>query len=177
MLWQQLREHHSSQSWKSGKMLAIVREQITAKRKVMLTPEERRLNQEVAATDDLDFFQNGMLVPVRLLDSEQDTQKLQANVNAMSETAMKAMFNSQRPAFQAKLQEISNVTTLRRLLEVASDVDATIRQVEAIQTRIENLTPAVVEVGSTQIVGTGLGTKAPESPSPRSVTGRAVTPR
>lgn len=154
----------------------IIREQIPGKRKVMLTPEERRLNQEVAATDQLDFFQNGMLVPVRLLDSEEDTQKLQANVNAMSETAMKALFKSQKPAFTAKLDEISNVITLRRLLEVATEVDASIRQVEAIQARIDNLSPRVTEVGVQQ-VGGGLGTKAPESPSPRSVTGRAVQPK
>lgn len=137
------------------------------------------MNQEVAAHDSLDVFANGMLVPVRLIDSEEDTAKLQANVNAMSETAMKALFKSQKPAFQAKVDEISNVTTLRRLLEVASEVDASIRQAEYIQHRIDDLGPNVTEVtAGTQIVGgTGLGTKAPQSRNPRSVTGNAVSPR
>lgn len=156
----------------------MVQEMVPGGRKIFLTPEERRMNQEVAAHDSLDVFANGMLVPVRLIDSEEDTAKLQANVNAMSETAMKALFKSQKPAFQAKVDEISNVTTLRRLLEVASEVDASIRQAEYIQARIETLGPNVTEVtAGTQIVGAALGTKAPQSRSPRSVTGNAVSPK
>lgn len=156
----------------------MIQEMVPGGRKIFLSPEERRMNQEVAAHDSLDVFANGMLVPVRLLDSEEDTEKLQANVNAMSETAMKALFKSQRPAFEAKVNEISNITTLNRLLEVASEVDASIRQAEYVQRRIDALGPNVTEVtAGTQIVGGGLGTKAPESRNPRSVTGRAVSPK
>ena len=112
---------------------------------VQVTPHERRINQERAADDTLDVFVNGMLTPVRLLDSEPETAELKANVNAMSETAMKALFRSQKPTFTKKVNEIGNIITLRRLLEVAEEIDASMAQYKIIQERVAEVNGAVSE--------------------------------
>jgi hypothetical protein len=125
-------------------------ENVPAGRKIQLTPKERRINQELCASDDLDVFQNGMLTPVRLLDSEPETETLKANSNAMSETHMRALFKSQLPTFTKKINEVSNVITLRRLLEVAEEVDASLRQVKVINERIAEMSP---NVGESSTVG------------------------
>lgn len=138
-------------------------------RKVQLTPKERRINQEMCASDDLDVFQNGMLAPVRLIDSEADTGVLQNNSNAMSETAMKALFKSQIKTFTTKVNEISNPIALQRLLEVASEVDATMRQVGVIRERLIAMSPQVEEA---TIMGGAIGTQAPPSEKTRGVTPR-----
>lgn len=120
-------------------------ERVIGGRSVQVTPHERRINQEMAADESLDVFINGMLTPVRLIDSEDDTAELKANANAMSEPAMKALFKSQIKTFTAKVNEISNPITLRRLLEVAEELDASLRQAGVIRARIEEVTPSVTE--------------------------------
>lgn len=152
-----------------------IHESIVGGRKLHISPVERRINEEIAADDTLNPFKNGMLVPVRLLDSEPDSKELQANSNAMSETAMKALFRSQLPTFTKKVGEISNPITLGRLLEVASEVDGSIKQVEAIQARLADVTPKVAEVSAQRIAGSAaIGTAAPKGDVriPRGVTPR-----
>ena len=139
-------------------------------RKIQLTPRERRINQELVASDDLDVFQNGMLAPVRLIDSERDTEVLQHNSNAMSETSMKALFRSQIKTFTTKVGEITNPIALQRLMEVASEVDATMRQVGVIKERLAQVSPQIEEA---TIMGQALGTRAPASEGPS----KGVTPR
>jgi hypothetical protein len=147
---------------KFGVMGQIIEEQVQGGKTVHLTPKERRLNQEKAADDSLDVFKNGMLVPVHLIDSEEDTEELQANTNAMSESAMKALFRSQMPTFKAKIAEISNPTSLQRLVEVCGEVDGSVRQLETIQARLAEVSPQVTEVlGAQSIGGAGIGTQAP----------------
>lgn len=118
--------------------------------KVQLTPHERRINEEATAHPSLDVFLNGMLTPVKLIDSDVDTATLQANPEAMSETGMKALFHSQIKTFGTRVGEISNVITLRRLLEVAEEVDASLRQVKVINDRIAEVTP---QIGESNITG------------------------
>mgnify|MGYP003340307929 FL=1 len=43
----------------------LAHEIISGGKMVNLTPEERRINQEMCAEEELDFFTNGVLVPVR----------------------------------------------------------------------------------------------------------------
>lgn len=147
----------------------IIHEMIGGRRKVHVSPVERRMNQEIAASNDLDMFANGTLVPVHLIDSEEDSEVLQANVNAMSETAMKAVFRSQIKTFTAKIDEIANPIALRRLMEIAKEIDASIRQVEVIQARLAELSPDITE---TTIMGSGssVGTRAPDTERSRAVT-------
>lgn len=149
-------EIEETESWKSAIAGLVVLKKynqkghleefpVIAGRVFQITPHERRINQEETAGDDLDPFLNGMLVPVRLLDSEPETAELKANTNAMSETAMKALFRSQKPTFAKKVGEISNTITLRRLLEVAEEVDASMAQYKIIQERIADVNPQITE--------------------------------
>lgn len=150
-------QHYNQQ----GQLAELV---IPGGRTIQITPHERRINQERAADDTLDVFVNGMMTPVRLLDSEPETAELKANVNAMSETAMKALFRSQKPTFTKKVHEISNMITLRRLLEVAEEIDASMAQYKIIQERVAEVNGAVTE--ATLSAGPEMGGKI-----------RAVSPR
>ena len=154
--------------WKFNEQGTLAHQGVPGGSKIQVTPHERRINQEKAAGADLDVFQNGMLAPLRLIDAEEDTKDLQANSNAMSETAMKALFRSQIPTFTKKVNEISNPITLTRLLEVASEVDATIRQEKIIRERMSEVTPTV---DGSRRVGSQNFNAAGDAPM------RGVTPR
>lgn len=110
-----------------------------------ITPEDRRINQEMAATAELDIFTNGLLHPVRLIESEEDAKELAANPNLMSETEMKAMFGLHHKQFPKRLGELTNVNALTRLLELALDEDskATHKQVELIKERLRVIDPGL----------------------------------
>lgn len=145
-------------------------ERLIGGRSVHITPLERRYNQELAIDDSLDVFKNGTLRAVRLIDQEEDSAVLMANVNAMSETDMASTFTLGIRAFTAKVAEIKNPIMLRRMLVLAGEIDATIKQVEAIQKRLDDLSP---EARNTQLIGGSLGTQAPRTEGAL----RAVTPR
>lgn len=121
-------------------------ERLLPGRNAHLTPQERRYNQELAATPEMDFFQNGYLRPVKLLEDQEDTEVLQANVNAMSEAQLRELFTERIRAFSAKIAEVSNPIILERLLELASSTDATVKQVEVVKQRLEELRPSHPEV-------------------------------
>lgn len=112
-----------------------INEQVASGRVIHLTPEERRINMEKAASENQDMFRNGTLTPVRLIDTEDDARELAANPNAMTETDMRALFKTPR-TFAAKITGITNLTSLERLLALAYDEDATIKTVEHIKSRI-----------------------------------------
>lgn len=127
-----------------------------------LTPEERRLNSEQAADPDLDFFRNGMMTPLRLLDDSEEARELANNPNVMSESDMKALFKVHPKTFDAKIRTIGNPVTLERMLSLAHDEDATIKRVEMIKARLAEVSPSLASLRPAE---------------PRSVTGRAVSPR
>jgi hypothetical protein len=68
----------------------------------------------------------------------------------MSETAMKALFNSQIKTFVGKVEGITNPITLNRLREIAVEVDAKASQMKVLEDRLDSLSPGVskVRVGS-----------------------------
>lgn len=119
-------------------------ELIVGPRTFHITPAERRLNQEMAADETLDHFSNGVFVPVKLLEGDEDNETIQTNPNHIGEADMKALLNTKQwKAFQSKVGEISNPITLRRLLEIARAEDATIKQVELIQGRLKTVAPSL----------------------------------
>jgi hypothetical protein len=147
------------ESWKNASLGRVVLkkynqrgeladEMVTGGKVFHISPKERRINQEMAASPDLDFFQNGFLTPVRLIETEEDAAELASNPNLLSEEDMRGLFKGNWKAFDQKVQEISNLTTLKRMLEVAQEVDATIRQVDVVNARIQEIDPADhVEIG------------------------------
>lgn len=112
-----------------------------------ITPDERRLNQEIAASDDLDMFQNGLLAPVKLIESAEDVEQFKSNPNHMSEDDMLALLQSRSAkAFQERVSNITNPVTLKRLLEMAAQSDeanATVKQVEFVTARLQEVSPSL----------------------------------
>src|SRR5690606_6346077 len=109
--------------------------------KIHVTPEERQVNQERAADESLDFFKNGKLVAVKLIDGTEDLQELASNPNTKSESDLRDMLKGHWKTFEKEVAEISNVITLRRLREIALEGDATVRQLGVIDARIEEVSP------------------------------------
>lgn len=183
------------ESWKSAIAGVIVIKRFDRKgdpideavysgKSVMLTPEERRLNQEIAAEPELDPFQNGMLIPVKLIESADDYEDLKGNPNHLSEPEMRALLANPKAIDKLKstIGSLSNPVTLQRLLAIAEepDVDVTVRQIKVIKERISEVgaSDSYVEV-ETLTTSDGreiLGTDAPESDSPRNPSaGRRAT--
>lgn len=128
-----------------------------------ISPEERRLNEDMFAKAEYNFFRNGSLTPVRLLDSEEDAKELASNPQVMTASEMEELFKAHWKTFDKRLAEISNLNTLERLLAVAGEVDATVKQVAQIEARIVELRPepiAPVEAVDEGPRTTGDGIKA-----------------
>jgi hypothetical protein len=98
------------------------------------------MNQDMAADRDLDAFQNGTLIPVRLIDPEEQ-KEIASNPNYIGETEMQELFAGHWKTFETKVSQITSSTTIKRMLDVATEVDAKVRQVEALKARMQELVP------------------------------------
>ena len=114
----------------------------------VLTTESRRLNQDKARSDDLDVFQNGMLIPVsgtvKLIEDDVEYASLADSPNVLSESDLRGLFDLTPAKFKGRLAEITGVSVVLRLAELAADesdkgVKATMAQVKAIEARREEL--------------------------------------
>lgn len=110
---------------------------------VAISVDERLMNQDSAANEDLNIFRNGMMVPVRLLEGTEDKAEIESNPNLKSEEDLRKMFGLQWKKFEIEVGEINNVTTLNRLKSIAQEGDATVRQVNVIEARIAEVDPSV----------------------------------
>jgi hypothetical protein len=149
-----------------GEMVRV--EQIGPGRTFHLTPEERRINSERTASEDLDVFRNGFFEPVRLLDDSEEARELASNPNVMSESDMRALVKVHPKTFDARLQAITNGMTLERLAAIALDEDVTVKRMRMIQGRLAEVSPSLaVTVQST----------VDYSSDRKPVFGQPVTPR
>lgn len=112
--------------------------------KVDVSPDERMLNQDRAADDSLDIFANGIMVPVRLIDGAEGFEEIASNPNLKTDEDLHEMFKLPWKKFDTELAVISNSTTLNRLLEIAYEKDATVRQVNGIKERLVAVDPSSV---------------------------------
>lgn len=118
---------------------ALVDEMIGGGKTFHITPGERRLNQEMVASEDMDAFQNGFLTPVRLIETSEDTAVLKANPNLITESDMAELFKQRAVAkFSESISGVSNSIVLERMLEIANsdEVNASVKQVEALKQRL-----------------------------------------
>lgn len=145
-------EHESWKNTTAGRIFLkkynqrgeLASEMVPGGKVFQISPVERRINTEMAALPELDFFSNGQLTPVRLIETEEDAKEIASNPNLMAESDMVDLFKGHWKTFEARVGEINNLTTLRRLLEVgqSSEVDAKVRQVDVIKAKIEEISPA-----------------------------------
>jgi hypothetical protein len=127
--------------------------------KILLTTEERQLNQDRASSGDLDVFMNGTLIPVRLVDTADDYEEIASNPNLLSEDDMREIFKLKAPTFKKRLSEITNSIAVSRMLEMAkeeeSDLNVSMAQFKAIESRLAELRngPEVIEVETSTMGG------------------------
>lgn len=116
-------------------------ELIPSGKTIHLSPMERKMNQEVAANEDLDVFLNGSLQPVRLLEGEASSEAMAAHPNHLSEDEARRLFKASPDAFAARLDEITNPAAVERLLALAEDpgIGATFHQHQQVQARLNVL--------------------------------------
>jgi hypothetical protein len=125
--------------------------------KVSLSADERRLNQDRAATPPQDLFSNGTLVPAgswaaQLVsdDANDEYREIASNPNFMAESEMKELFKLRIDTFRKRLAEFQNPALVERVLELAHEHDAKASQVQAIKDRLSDFRPELlVEVEST----------------------------
>jgi hypothetical protein len=139
-----------------------------------ITPIERRMNQERAASEEQDVFLNGVLQPVTLLENAEDFERLKENPNHVSEDDVRSMFKFKLPEFRARLEQIGNPAALERLMEVArsKDVMCTLHQFEAIQARLVAVSPSIYDQGQPDLAPS---MASPNVGPPSGI--KAITPR
>lgn len=89
-----------------------------------ITKPGRRYNQNAAATAKQDIFTNGRLQPVELDPDDPDTASLLENPNHVQEDDISRIFKLKGERLVQRLEQISSVSTMRRLLDLAEE-DAT----------------------------------------------------
>lgn len=131
---------------------------------VTLTKEEREiLNQESNRTASLDLFQNGILVPITLVD-EDDIRLMADNPNLMSETDLKDLIKAHWKIQEAKIAAITNGATLSRLREIAIEADVTVKTLHRIEDRIAEIDPSLLSgINEVEVVGRVISTVGPDS--------------
>lgn len=137
-----------------------------------LTPRERRINQELAANEDLDVFLNGTLQPVRLTDSP-DAPELLDNPNHLTDAEARGLFRKDMPTFAERVHAIKNPSALQRLVDLAENdekVKATVMQLRVLKARLELVQPAAISHVRADVAS---GEK--EAPSGTGI--KAVTPK
>lgn len=119
---------------------------VRAGKQVTLSIEERKINQDRAASENSDIFTNGSLIPVRLVETADDYAEIASNPNLIDEDDMRSLFKLKGAAFKEKLAKISNESALDRILQIAeqadsddSDIKVTMVQFKAIEKRINEV--------------------------------------
>jgi hypothetical protein len=102
----------------TGKLRSVP---IRSGQKLTMTIEERQLNQERAFAKDVDIFHNGRLTPVRLVDTAEDYEEIASNPNHLSEDDMKEILKLKGKTFSSRLETITNVIALERMVDLAGD--------------------------------------------------------
>lgn len=121
----------------------LIDEMIGGRRTFHVTTQERHFNQERAANDELDPFANGLLAPVRLLDSTEDAAEIAANPNLMSESEMGLLLKSSVKVIEKRMLEVRNPALVQRLHDMAIEGDCSIGKVTAIKARLAEIAPSL----------------------------------
>lgn len=140
---------------KRGEYGLEIEEMITGMKALHITPADRRMNQEAAAMPALDVFSNGMLTPVRLIEGEADLAEMAENPNLMTEEDMLALVKSHPKTFEKKITEITNPVVVKRLISMAHEEDCTVKRVESLQARLEEVTEVSTNKHETRMAEDG----------------------
>lgn len=139
----------------------IIGECVTGGAVLHITPDERRFNSEQAAREKNDPFRNGALVPVKLIEEADDVIEIQNNPNHLGESAMRNLLKDRRAykQLQDQIDQVDNALTLTRWIQIAHEEDASVKQVERLEARLE----AIKEQPFTQVEQIASGPYAGEA--------------
>jgi hypothetical protein len=122
-----------------GPNSTIRHELVAPGRNFTITVDERRMNQNLAANDSLDIFSNGWLQPVQL--PEETASEIADNPNHIPDEQLPGFFKLHYKTFAKRLEQITNPAVLERLREIGPENDATVKQIDQIQARINEINP------------------------------------
>ena len=105
--------------------------------RLRITTEDREIAQERIINRDLDPFVNGSLVRV---DADQQNDERTKSVDALSTEQLIQVFSKTGKAFQTKVDGLGELT-VRRMMDIAEQVDATNSQINYLRKSIEERWP------------------------------------
>lgn len=131
-----------------GEFGRIYSESILAGARFTITPEERRLNQVETSKKEYDVFSNGMLQPLSLFEDDPDFDVLMESPNHLPEEDPSKIFRLHGDKFRQRVQAITSVATVRRLLELADDerTKATVAQHRVIEEHLASIDVDIVHI-------------------------------
>jgi hypothetical protein len=107
-----------------------------------ITAVEREAYGDRAASEKQDPFKNGLLSPVRLIEGSEAERFYADHPNTMTEEDMQKLFKGHWKTFEKRIGEVSSPFILNRMLEMAkSDENATVKQQQTIEARLEEIEP------------------------------------
>lgn len=110
--------------------------------RISLTPEEREMNQIKVLNEGQDFFSNGDLMPVKLIESASDYEEVASNPNLMGEDELKDLFNLKNAEFADAISNIQSLRVVELLEELANDVGSVAKgKRQALADKKEDLQP------------------------------------
>lgn len=103
--------------------------------------EERQMYQAKAAYDEsLDKFMNGTFEPVKLIETAEDYAEIADSPERHSEDDLKALLKGQTTTVRKRLAEISNPVTVKRLIELAEEMDLSQSKMDALNEHYSEMT-------------------------------------
>lgn len=135
-----------------------------------ITPADRQRNVMEAVSSAFDPFSNGTFTPMKLVETASDYEELRANPAQITDTEMKTLFAGPFAALEARIAELTNPVTLRRLVaigeEPANAVSAA--KLAAVVTRlraVDGRPPGSVQKSAGATAGRSAGAPPPEEAS------------
>lgn len=131
-----------------GEFGKVFSERITPGKVFHILPSERRMNQHECAMPGGDLFSNGMLMPLELVEGEDDNEALLSNPNLVQSADVSRIFKLKGAAFRDRLADVTSVATLRSLKEKAEEprTQATVSQLRAIEERLGDVDTEVLHI-------------------------------
>ena len=110
---------------------------------LVISSEERYLNQSAYVNQKYDFFSNGMLEPVRLVETAHDFAEIQVQPNLKTESDLQDILKMSVTKLKKEIAEISSLTVIDRLITMAdADDSMTAGKIKALDERREELDPS-----------------------------------
>jgi uncharacterized coiled-coil protein SlyX len=114
---------------------------VQPKRTFQMRSDERRLNQLEVATAAQDPWTNGLLTNLSIAEDAEDVEKIRTSPHQLTDDDMRNLFAGAISELRAKVAEISNPVTLKRLWEVGVANAAKPAKAAVVEARVREVDP------------------------------------